>query len=139
VDYVAALTHTKDHYAEIVESLKPQGALACIDDMDGLDAMKLKAKSLSLHWELMFTRSDKAVFLTAEAAIEGGAADDDQRAGEAPLRTRHWRPCRLHHAAWQHADRARHALSMLWTMLTASGNCGTCTCRRCPRHDRGVL
>lgn len=68
VDYVAALTHTKDHYAEIVESLKPQGALACIDDMDGLDAMKLKAKSLSLHWELMFTRP---MFQTPDMGEQG--------------------------------------------------------------------
>jgi NADPH:quinone reductase-like Zn-dependent oxidoreductase len=28
-----------------------------IDDMQGLDAMPLKTKALSLHWELMFTRS----------------------------------------------------------------------------------
>ena len=57
VDYVAALTQTDQHYAQIVESLKPQGALALIDDMPSLDAMKLKTKALSLHWELMFTRS----------------------------------------------------------------------------------
>lgn len=56
VEYVAALTQTEQHYDEIIESLKPQGALACIDDMKGLDPMKLKSKSISLHWELMFTR-----------------------------------------------------------------------------------
>jgi zinc-binding alcohol dehydrogenase family protein len=57
VDYVAALTGTAQHYDQIVESLRPQGALAVIDDMPSLDAMKLKSKSLSLHWEMMFTRS----------------------------------------------------------------------------------
>jgi zinc-binding alcohol dehydrogenase family protein len=57
VDYVASLTQTAIHYQEIVQSLKPQGALAVIDDMDGLDPGALKYKSLSLHWELMFTRS----------------------------------------------------------------------------------
>jgi zinc-binding alcohol dehydrogenase family protein len=56
VDFVAALTHTGQHYDQIIESLKPQGALAVIDD-DPLDVMKLKMKSISLHWELMFTRS----------------------------------------------------------------------------------
>jgi zinc-binding alcohol dehydrogenase family protein len=56
VDFVAALTQTGQHYEQIVESLKPQGALAVIDD-DPLDVMKLKMKSISLHWELMFTRS----------------------------------------------------------------------------------
>ncbi|MEK8031751.1 zinc-binding alcohol dehydrogenase family protein [Ideonella sp. DXS29W] len=57
VDYVAALTHTQDHYDQIIDSLKPQGSLAVIDDMHGLDVMKLKTKSIALHWELMFTRS----------------------------------------------------------------------------------
>ncbi|KQV45012.1 zinc-binding alcohol dehydrogenase family protein [Massilia sp. Root335] len=57
VDYVASLTQTCTHYQEIIQSLKPQGALAVIDDMEGLDPIALKNKSLSLHWELMFTRS----------------------------------------------------------------------------------
>lgn len=56
VDYVASLTQTEQHYEQIIESLKPQGALALIDDPDHLDVMKLKLKSISLHWELMFTR-----------------------------------------------------------------------------------
>src|SRR5690606_25724702 len=55
VDAVAALTRTGEHFAEIVESLKPQGAMAVIDD-EPLDVMQLKLKSISLHWELMFTR-----------------------------------------------------------------------------------
>ncbi|CAG2127981.1 zinc-binding alcohol dehydrogenase family protein [Cupriavidus plantarum] len=57
VDYVASLTHTDRHYAEIVKALAPQGRLAVIDDPDTLDAMPLKRKAISLHWELMFTRS----------------------------------------------------------------------------------
>ncbi|MGN6528289.1 MAG: zinc-binding alcohol dehydrogenase family protein [Burkholderiaceae bacterium] len=56
VDYVASLTQTPRHYAQIVESLKPQGALGVIDDMKGLEVDLLKTKALSLHWELMFTR-----------------------------------------------------------------------------------
>jgi zinc-binding alcohol dehydrogenase family protein len=68
VDYVAALTQTGQHYAQIVESLKPQGALGIIDDMPVLDAMKLKSKALSLHWELMFTRS---MYGTPDMAEQG--------------------------------------------------------------------
>ena len=68
VDFVAALTQTGQHYDQIVESLKPQGALAIIDDMPVLDAMKLKTKALSLHWELMFTRS---MFETPDMAEQG--------------------------------------------------------------------
>ena len=45
------------HYAQIIESLKPQGSIAVIDDMPTLDAMPLKTKCLSLHWEMMFARS----------------------------------------------------------------------------------
>jgi zinc-binding alcohol dehydrogenase family protein len=56
VDLVASLTQTPAHYAQIVESLKPQGALGVIDDMKGLEVDLLKTKALSLHWELMFTR-----------------------------------------------------------------------------------
>jgi zinc-binding alcohol dehydrogenase family protein len=68
VDYVAALTHTDKHYAQIIESLKPQGALGVIDDMAGLDLMAMKQKALSLHWELMFTRS---MFGTPDMAEQG--------------------------------------------------------------------
>ena len=68
VDFVAALTQTGQHYEQIVESLKPQGALAVIDDMPVLDAMKLKTKAISLHWELMFTRS---MFGTPDMAEQG--------------------------------------------------------------------
>lgn len=57
VDMVASLTHTDTHYTQIIEALRPQGRLALIDDPSSLDAVPLKAKSLSLHWELMFTRS----------------------------------------------------------------------------------
>ena len=57
VDIVISLTHTGQHYEQIVDMLSPQGKLALIDDPDTLDAMALKRKSISLHWELMFTRS----------------------------------------------------------------------------------
>ena len=56
VTHAASLTRTDLHYAELVESLAPQGRLGLIDDPPTLDAKKLKRKSLSLHWELMFTR-----------------------------------------------------------------------------------
>ena len=57
VNYVASLTHTDEHYPAIIEALAPQGKLALIDDPQSLDARPLKAKSISLHWEFMFTRS----------------------------------------------------------------------------------
>ena len=57
VSYVASLTQTDRHYEQIIESLKPQGKLGLIDDPATLDVVPLKRKSLSLHWELMYTRS----------------------------------------------------------------------------------
>ena len=58
VTHAISLTHTEQHFDELVESIAPQGKLALIDDPSNpLDIMKLKAKSISLHWEFMFTRS----------------------------------------------------------------------------------
>jgi zinc-binding alcohol dehydrogenase family protein len=57
VTHVASLTNTQDHLDQLVEALKPQGKLGLIDDPDALDVRKLKRKSLSLHWEFMYTRS----------------------------------------------------------------------------------
>ena len=58
VNYVASLTHTADHFPQIVDALAPQGKLAVIDDPAvSLDTNLLKPKSASLHWEFMFTRS----------------------------------------------------------------------------------
>lgn len=56
VEWVASLTHTDQHYPEIVKALAPQGRLGLIDDPGPLDIMALKRKAISLHWELMFTR-----------------------------------------------------------------------------------
>ena len=57
VTHVASLTQTDQHLAELVEALAPQGRLALIDDPKALDVGLLKRKSLSLHWEFMYTRS----------------------------------------------------------------------------------
>jgi zinc-binding alcohol dehydrogenase family protein len=57
VTHVASLTQTDKHFPEIVEALAPQGRLGLIDDPGPIDVNQLKRKSISLHWELMFTRS----------------------------------------------------------------------------------
>ncbi len=56
VDMVVSLNQTDHHFEAIINALKPQGKLALIDDPELIDVRKLKLKSLSLHWELMFTR-----------------------------------------------------------------------------------
>ncbi|NYE25043.1 zinc-binding alcohol dehydrogenase family protein [Pigmentiphaga litoralis] len=57
VEKVASLTNTSDHFDGIVEVVAPQGKLLLIDDPKTLDIMPLKRKAVSVHWELMFTRS----------------------------------------------------------------------------------
>ena len=57
VTHVASLTNTDQHYPQLIAALAPQGKLALIDDPETLDVVPLKAKSISLHWEFMFTRS----------------------------------------------------------------------------------
>lgn len=58
VPYAVCLNQTDQHFSEIVTALRPQGRFGLIDDPQQLlDIRQLKLKSLSLHWELMFTRS----------------------------------------------------------------------------------
>lgn len=57
VDYVVSLNNTDSHLVEIEKVLKPQGKFGLIDDPAVLDIMPFKAKAISVHWELMFTRS----------------------------------------------------------------------------------
>ncbi|GAA4492628.1 zinc-binding alcohol dehydrogenase family protein [Gluconacetobacter tumulicola] len=66
--FVFSTTQTNQHFADIVELLAPQGHFGLIDDPDELSALPLKRKSLSLHWELMFTRP---MFETADMAEQG--------------------------------------------------------------------
>jgi len=63
VDFVASLTNSDQHLAQVAEIIVPQGRYGIIDDPKVFDVMLLKRKSVSLHWELMFTR---AVFETPD-------------------------------------------------------------------------
>ena len=56
-DYVVSLTQTGQHFAQIAEAIAPQGKFGLIDDPKHIDVTLLKRKSISLHWESMFTRS----------------------------------------------------------------------------------
>ncbi|WP_432383073.1 zinc-binding alcohol dehydrogenase family protein [Duganella sp. P38] len=57
VTYVASLNQTDHHWAAIGELVAPQGKVALIDDPAAIDVRTLKRKSVSLHWEFMYTRS----------------------------------------------------------------------------------
>jgi NADPH:quinone reductase len=66
--FVFSTTNTGDHLGEIVELIAPQGRFALIDDPKTLDINPFKRKSLSVHWEAMFTRS---TFETADMSAQG--------------------------------------------------------------------
>ena len=48
------------------------GDIVAIDDPEDLDLMPLKSKSITWHWELMFTRS---LFHTADIAVQHDALE----------------------------------------------------------------
>jgi NADPH2:quinone reductase len=73
VELIASLTQTDKHYAAIVEAIAPQGRFALIDDPAALDVSQLKRKSVSLHWEFMFTR---AVFETPDMIAQHRLLND---------------------------------------------------------------
>ena len=73
VTHIASLTHTDDHFTQIVEAVAPQGRVALIDDPEPIDVRLLKRKSVSLHWELMFTRS---MFGTADMVAQQRLLDE---------------------------------------------------------------
>ncbi|WDE95804.1 zinc-binding dehydrogenase [Lentisphaera profundi] len=57
VDYVVSLNNTFSHLPEIAKVIKAQGKFGLIDDPEVLDINIFKRKAVSVHWELMFTRS----------------------------------------------------------------------------------
>jgi zinc-binding alcohol dehydrogenase family protein len=63
VDYVASLTGSERYLPLFPKIIAPQGHLALIDDPEQFDVAKLKRKSITVAWELMFTR---AAYQTAD-------------------------------------------------------------------------
>ncbi len=66
--FVFSTTQTGQHMADIVELIAPQGRFGLIDDPEVLNAKPFKRKAVSLHWEMMFTRS---LFGTPDMAEQG--------------------------------------------------------------------
>ncbi|MFD1910647.1 zinc-binding alcohol dehydrogenase family protein [Halodurantibacterium flavum] len=66
--FVFSTTHTGDHIPDIVELIAPQGRFCLIDDPAGFDVMAFKRKAVSIHHELMFTRS---IYGTPDMAEQG--------------------------------------------------------------------
>ncbi|WP_213775780.1 zinc-binding alcohol dehydrogenase family protein [Bradyrhizobium sp. dw_78] len=56
-DFIAGLTGSDRQMSAIVKVIAPQGRFALIDNPDVLDIAPFKLKCVSVHWEMMFTRS----------------------------------------------------------------------------------
>ena len=71
--YVFSTTQTDQHLSDIVELIAPQGHFGLIDDPEQLDIKPFKSKSVSVHWEFMFTRS---MFQTADMQKQSELLND---------------------------------------------------------------
>jgi zinc-binding alcohol dehydrogenase family protein len=83
--FVFSTTETHLHLEEIIALVAPQGRFGLIDDPDSLDVVGFKRKAVSIHWELMFTRS---LFQTADIAEQGRLLNEVSRlVDEGKIRT----------------------------------------------------
>lgn len=74
--FVFSTTATDRHAAQIAELIAPQGRLGLIDDPDAIDVRLFKRKSVSIHWEFMYTRS---MFETGDIEAQGRLLDEVAR------------------------------------------------------------
>ncbi len=74
--FVFSTTSTDQHVSSIATLIAPQGRFALIDDPAVLDVNPFKRKSVSIHWEFMFTRS---LFGTVDIAAQGALLTDVAR------------------------------------------------------------
>lgn len=61
--FVFSINQSQSYVTQISDLIVPQGRFGLIDDPDQLNVMLFKRKSVSIHWESMFTRS---TFQTAD-------------------------------------------------------------------------
>ncbi len=74
--FVFSTTNTGEHVADIAALIAPQGRFALIDDPRALDIVPFKRKSVSIHWELMFTR---AIYDTPDIEQQGSLLNEVAR------------------------------------------------------------
>lgn len=83
--FVFSTNDTQRHLPDIAALIAPQGRFGLIDDPAVLDVVGFKRKSVSIHWELMFTRS---LFETQDMDQQGVLLNDVARLlDEGQLRT----------------------------------------------------
>ncbi|MEM5500651.1 zinc-binding alcohol dehydrogenase family protein [Ahrensia kielensis] len=55
--FVFSTNYSGSYAAQVGELIAPQGRFGLIDDPESFDIMPFKGKAVSIHWEMMFTRS----------------------------------------------------------------------------------
>lgn len=70
--YIFAVTGTENYTKDIENLIAPQGHFGLIDDPENFVINGFKAKSVSIHWESMFTRS---VYQTTDMSRQGEILD----------------------------------------------------------------
>ena len=66
VDNIAAITTTPGIARDLADAINPQGHITLIDNFDD-GIMPFKAKSITISWEMMFTRS---LFHTSDMQVQ---------------------------------------------------------------------
>jgi len=70
--FVFVTTQSAAHRLDVADLIAPQGRLGLIDDPDAFDILPFKTKSVSVHWELMYTRS---LYATSDMGRQGQILD----------------------------------------------------------------
>ena len=73
VDYVYSTNHSELYAGQAGEIMTPQGRFGLIDDPETFDIAPFKPKSISVHWEFMYTRS---LFGTADMDRQSDILND---------------------------------------------------------------
>lgn len=76
VDYAACLTASDQHIDAVVALMNVFGQICVIDDLTTINIAEMKRKSLSLHWEFMFARSNNQ---TVDMAEQGAILNEIAR------------------------------------------------------------
>lgn len=71
--HVFSTTHSHLYVAQTAELIAPQGRFGLIDDPESFDIGPFKRKSISTHWEFMYTRS---LFGTPDMGAQGAILDE---------------------------------------------------------------
>lgn len=70
--FVFSTNYSSSYVEQIAEFMAPQGRFGLIDDPQDFNILPFKTKSISIHWELMFTRS---LFATEDIERQGEILD----------------------------------------------------------------